>query len=540
LLATGVLLLVGFGGSARAGRAIIAPCEDRTGTALGRRATATLHRELRSLGVSFLRQGPQWQKASFRCSLRQPARVRKISRKYRLSGLIRSVAWKNKRGYTLVFLLVDPDGKVSIRSKMRLKKAHAPKKRILQVAKAMAGKLRAKAPRPETAKKIQTLGKAPAGSRAHVQTSVPDRIVPDRILPGDQILLQPEKQKLGDKLSAEVTMRTMVSDNVFLNRKSSGDIVMRPAAKLAVDFGQMWSAGYSGEVNIYQQRDELLSSWHEVYLFVNPAWGEHRENQLVVESSFGMLKNQREFSPFDYLQGKGSIRLNFSPWRWLSWGVWGTGAYRFFDYDRSSCSIDSWAGGWLSLALGSKTRLAPRAKYGFRHYTQPETSISQDQQYELGLQFTQALWPWAGMRLDYAYVSALGNSGMIEHMVTQQQASYLGWDFLFSGHQARLDIKQILGKHVSLGSGLSFSERKYAGWPAYDDLGTALEKNRRDLVLSAAGNLGLVWKFARGQRGSPAHQIGASFEYRYIRQWSNSQWFDTVAHAGSVALWASW
>ena len=88
---------------------------------------------------------------------------------------LRSVAWKNKRGYTLLFLLVDPNGKVSMRRKIRLRKARTPKKRILRVAKAMASKLRARptelqnlivansaatrpAPAPKIAKKSQALG----------------------------------------------------------------------------------------------------------------------------------------------------------------------------------------------------------------------------------------------------------------------------------------------------------------------------------------------------------------------------------------------
>lgn len=349
-------------------------------------------------------------------------------------------------------------------------------------------------------------------------------------------------QPAAGRVVADVELGSMVTSNVFLDGSERWDLALRPAAELGLDFAGFWSLGYAGELSAYLQHADLFSHWHQLYLFANPSWGERGENELVVEAAVDTLRNTEVFSTLNHVRPRLLARLAMEPLEWLRWQVGTSAAYRWFYDDPGSDSLDAWLFGEVGLALPTRTTFIPQLRYGFRYYPRPDTSVSDDavdQQIEAGLVVGQGLWERAGLQLAYTYRQAVGESGLLLRKLTDEQFAYLGEEFFYTGHRGTLGLKQLLGESWTVEAGVSLEDRRYGGWEALDARGAALGEDRHDLRLMPRGALrfGLV----PGDEASawmPAG--GADLEYLYLRQWSNTDWYDTQAHVVSLRLWASW
>ncbi|MBN2362452.1 MAG: hypothetical protein JXR83_23570 [Deltaproteobacteria bacterium] len=340
---------------------------------------------------------------------------------------------------------------------------------------------------------------------------------------------------------ADLELASAFTSNVYLDRSQEWDIALRPAATLGLDFADCWSVGYSGDVNAYLLHSDLLSSFHELFLFANPAWGETGGNELAVEAALETLRNSDTYDALNYLRPVARARLAMEPLAWLRWQVAAEGAYRWFYDDPPSDALDTWLRGQLAFALPTHTALMPALGYGFRYYPRQSAASgdSVDQQVDVGLHVGQGLWDTAGLQLDYGYRFAIGTSALLVNKITESQFAYVGEEFFFSGHRAAAEIKQLFDFGLSLDAALLLEERAYSGWPALDASGAQLGVDRHDWRLTPRGRVGYAWSPAAD---APALQpaFGALLEYALVRQWSNSEWYDTLAHSVALQLWINW
>jgi len=345
------------------------------------------------------------------------------------------------------------------------------------------------------------------------------------------------------EVTAELDLQSLFLSNVFLDSSSEWDLALRPSAELGLDFAEYWSAGYAGELNAYTRHAELLSHWHQVFLYANPAWGDDAENELALELSLDTLRNEATYAALNNLRPRLLARLALAPYDWLSWRLELDVTYRWFYDDRPSDSLDAWIAGRIGFTLPSRTTLIPRVAYGYRHYPRQDTSVThdvQDQQLELGLRIGQALWKAAGLQLDYLYRLAIGESGLLLRKLTLDQFSYLGESFLFSGHQARIGLKQLLGQHWKISAWLRYQQRSFAGWQVIDETDfTLLDEQREDHRLTPGLRVSFAW-WPGDEASAAVPEIELALEYRYTRQWSNQGWYDTRGHVGGLSLWLGW
>jgi hypothetical protein len=340
-------------------------------------------------------------------------------------------------------------------------------------------------------------------------------------------------------LVAQLDIHTLASSNVFLDKSEEWDLVLRPSAELGVDFARYWSVGYNGVLNAYALHADLLSHWHEAYLFLNPAWGPDGENEAVVEVSLQTLRNQEAYQELNLLQPTLTAKLIMEPLNWFRWKISATGSYRYFYDDKPSDSLDAWARGELSFTLPTRTTLSPRVSYGYRHYMNagPDGN-AQDQQITIGMHASQSLSRTAGLQLDYVYLYAFGDSGILSRKLTLDQFTYLGEEFLYSGHRAEAGFKQLLGKSSMVWLGLRLEQRDYAGWPAIDSEGRLSGENRSDLRL--VPRVAFEYNWWPGEKPCCVPDLKVGLEYRLMRNWSNHDWYDTTAHLAGISVWGSW
>jgi hypothetical protein len=342
-----------------------------------------------------------------------------------------------------------------------------------------------------------------------------------------------------DGLQVSGGVGSWATDNVYLDRSKEWDLVIRPSADLDVDFAEIWSSGYSGELNVYTQHGDLLSHWHQLYLFVNPAWGAESENEFTLEASAETLRNQTQYAANNLLKPALLARLVMEPTYWFRWKMSSTIAYEWLYDDRLSSSLDLWVNGEVSFTLPSRSTLSPRAAYGFRYYPNQEravTSDTQDHQTEVGIHYSQELWKSAGLQLDYAHIFVIGDSGLLLRKLTQTQFSYLDQGFLYSGNIALLGIKQLLGESWSIEVSTRLKEIVFAGWNAVDASGALTGEDRRDIRLTPAAGLSYLWSGQENEKGDAPAQVRVSAEYSFTKQWSNSDWYDTSAHVVALNL----
>jgi len=338
---------------------------------------------------------------------------------------------------------------------------------------------------------------------------------------------------------ANLDVRTLASSNVFLDKSDEWDLLLRPSAELGVDFSRYWSAGYTGELNAYTNHQDLLSHRHEVYLFLNPAWGRDGENELALEASVQTLRNQDTYQDLNLLLPTLTAKLAMEPRRWLRWKVSARAAYRYFYDDKPSDSLDVWARAELNFTLPTRTTLSPRGSYGYRRYLHPgRDADTQDQQIILGLHVSQSLSKTSGLQFDYTYQYAVDDSGVLSRKLTMDQFTYLGEEFLYSGHRAVVGFKQLLGKSSAFWLGLRFEQREYAGWEAIDSSGRLTGESRSDWRLKPRVAFEYNWWPKNKPNGVP--DVRVSLEYLFLRQWSNNDWYDTAGHVAGVSVWGSW
>jgi hypothetical protein len=342
---------------------------------------------------------------------------------------------------------------------------------------------------------------------------------------------------------AEGGVNAWATDNVFLDQSREWDLVLRPSAELAVDFADIYSAGYLGELNAYTQHGELFSHWHQLFFFLNPAWGQEGEHEFILELSVETLRNQMEYSANNLVRPVLFARLSMEPKSWFRWSLATKAAWGWFYDDKPSSSLDFWGNAEVSFTLPSRTTFSPRAAFGYRYYPEQDKAAvddDRDQQIEVGTHFSQALWENGGLQLDYAYIWAIGNSGLLLRKLTQAQFSYLDQGFLYSGNQAMAGFKQLLGESWTLEVAARFKEYQFAGWQVLDASGAPTGEDRHDFRLTPAIGLSYFWTSERDDQDSAGAQVQVSLEYSFTKQWSNSDWFDAYAHTVSVAVRGSY
>ncbi|MBN1653937.1 MAG: hypothetical protein JXA30_09190 [Deltaproteobacteria bacterium] len=342
-----------------------------------------------------------------------------------------------------------------------------------------------------------------------------------------------------DGFRAQAGETTWVTDNVFLDRSLEWDLVLRPMAELAVDFADFYTAGYSGELNVYTQHEELLSHWHQLYLFLNPAWGPEGEHEFSLELSVQTLRNQSEYSANNLVRPVLFARLSMEPESWFRWTVGAKAAYGWCYDDQPSNTMDFWGNAEVSFTLPSWSTLSPRAAFGYRYYPDQDLAAAaddQDQQLEIGAHFSQALWENAGLQLDYAYAYAVGESGLLLRKLTQEQFSYLDQGFLYSGNQAMVGLKQLLGEDWVCEIAARFKEYQFAGWRALDASGVPTGEERHDLRLSPVVSLSYFWDIGQTDQGDASVQLQFSLEYSFTKQWSNTDLYDVSAHSVGASI----
>ena len=343
-------------------------------------------------------------------------------------------------------------------------------------------------------------------------------------------------------VKADLQLSSSATSNIYMDQSQEWDIAARPAAELALEFLDFCAVGYTGDVNAYVLHPDLLSHFHQVYLVANPAWGSDRENELVVEASVETLRNLDAYALLNYVRPVLQTRLAMEPLPWLRWQVAADGGYRWYYDDIASDSVDAWLRGQLTFMLPTHTAVIPGASYGFRYYPRQDTTVTSDvvdQQVEVGVHLGQGLWDLAGLQLDYGYRYAIGASGLLLRKFTESQFAYIGEEFFFSGHRAAVEFTQLFEFGLQLNAVVRFEQRAYIGWPALDATGAVLGIDRRDYRLVPAAAIAYSWTPAEeDSRWIPA--AGARLEYAFVRQWSNSVWYDTFAHTVALQMWANW
>jgi hypothetical protein len=341
---------------------------------------------------------------------------------------------------------------------------------------------------------------------------------------------------------AEGGANTSFTNNVFLDQSKEWDLVLHTPAEVGLDFANIYSAGYSVELNAYGRHTALLSHLHQLYLLANPAWGAEEEHELTVEFSVETLRNQSEYLSNNLLRPILFARLEMEPKRWLRFSLSSKLLYAWYYDDQPSSSFDFWGYADVSFTLPSRTTLSPRISYGYRYYPKQDLAVTldtRDQQFELGIHSSQALWETTGLQADYIYIWALGNSGLLLRKITQDQFSYLDQGFLYSGSQAMIGIKQLLGESFTLEFTVRFKEHRFAGWKVLDASGAPTNDDRRDLQLSPALGLSYVWPAEGDEEDAAAFHLRVGLEYSFTKQWSNSDWYDASAHSFGFTIHGS-
>jgi hypothetical protein len=460
-------------------------------------------------------------------ALRRDA-IRKLAGPLGLSGVVTSAVQRSGRRYLFTFRLYDSEGKLRIKRVFRSKRPRLSSRQIWRMARQMANKLGA--------------GASPlVGQRLHSRSLTLEE--PPTVTDGlDQNGLA-QGSKPGSKLASEVDLVSFYTSNLFMDRSEQYDFALKPSIDIVYDFSANWAVGYSGELNTYIRHEALLSHWHQLNLLANPVWGENGQNEFFSEFSLGTLRNQDQHEELNHLQPSWQLRLSMQPAEWFRWQLEASFVGRWFYDDESSNSIDAWAGGSFTLTLPSRTTISPRASYGYRHYLKQIESLTEDdfdQQVEFGIHISQGLWKRAGLQFDYAYLWAIDDSRQVQRMFTQAQSTYLGGDFLWSGHRAEVGFKHLLGGRADIGFKIALNERAYAGWPALDAESKSKGVTRHDYVLVPKVFFNYVWRKETADQDPLVPDIGIQIEYTLTRQWSNSDLHDTHVQMLALSMWSSW
>jgi hypothetical protein len=302
-----------------------------------------------------------------------------------------------------------------------------------------------------------------------------------------------------------------------------------------MNISEDWTLGYQGRVDIFTRHSDLLSHKHELYLLLNPVWGEQGEDGFFARVSAQTQQNSVDYESVDYFSPGLSVGLDMEPTSWFRWSLSQSIAYRWFYNDWKASALDAWTTGSMTFTAQTRTTISPRLRYGIRYYTGQQrqaTNDSDDQQFEAAAHLSQGLWDQAGLQADYAYIKAFEQSVLVLRNMTSTAFSYIGEDFLFSGHRAELGFKQIFQEGWRFGLSLRYETRAYSGWSVVDANGTLTGEERFDKRLSPSGWVEYTW----WPQDSAISEVRAALEYLYLRQWSNDAWYDTSLHAVMLNL----
>jgi len=338
-----------------------------------------------------------------------------------------------------------------------------------------------------------------------------------------------------------VDVETSHTSNIFLDSSEEWELGLHARGEVGLDLAPYWSLGYAGELSLFSQHGDLDAHFHELYAFMNPAWGEDLPTDLTVELSLATLKNQQAYSDLDYLRPALVVELGIEPERWFRARIAADLSYRWFYGAGETSALDAWTKASVSVNLPSRTTLSVWTRLGARWFVRADdTAIDdQDTQIEVALHLGQGLWSRAGLQLDYVFRRAFGPSGLLLQSLTDEQVNNVGTEFLYSGHRAALGIKQMLSKSAFAQGFLRLESRDYEGWPAYDAAYAPIGDDRRDLRVSPGLRVALTRvPTADSSAAWPRFDIWA--EYRFLAQSSNSSPFDTQAHITFASMRLSW
>jgi hypothetical protein len=533
VLAATTIYLYAPATAARQPSVVLGPCSDKTGSVAGRRLRGQLARALESRHVDLLSYRRYLAAARSKGFTKKNAMGRKAIRRVAgsvgASGVVTCSVRPSGKGTIFTFRLFDSRGKLRLKRNFRRKQPRLSGPLIWRLAGQMAQRLGVR---------LKTRSRSKTRKESLVLEEPPTiREVNDEPAPDQETLAE------STRMTAEVDVVSFYTSNLFLDRSEKYDLAVRPSIELGAEFGDTWSAGYRGELNTYVEHEDLLSHWHQVHLVANPAWGDSDQHDFFSEFSLGTLVNREGHAVLNHVQPSLRTRLSMQPVGWFRWQAEASFSGRWFYDDSPSSSIDARASVALAFTLPSRTTISPRASYGYRHYLEQGETLSgdqSDQQADFGLHLSQGLWNRAGLQLDYSYRMAIGDSRQVQRMFTQAQSTYLGGDFLWSGHQAAVGFKHLIGESADIGFGISFQERAYAGWPALDLDGSSKGYERRDLVLAPRVFFDYVWRQEGSEPNPLLPDIGLRLEYTLTRQWSNSELYDTQVQMVAVSLWHSW
>ena len=338
---------------------------------------------------------------------------------------------------------------------------------------------------------------------------------------------------------AEIGETTAFNSNVYLDDSKEWDIVITPHAALDLELGDIYGAGYAGQVAVYPRHSDLLYHTHSLYFLLNPRFGDEEQHELIVDLTLSTQKNTDDYADVNLFEPTLFLSLDLSPTDRFSWSLSETGSYRLFYDNTTSDSITSWTRGDLTFTAPTRTTFSPRLVFGVRSYPRESGSDTTDHQIHAGARLSQNLTEGVGIRLDYAYIHAFDDSVLVERNLDALTFHYIGEDFLFTGHRAHTGLKVVLQNGFTADAALHFEQKKYNGWPVRDELGAATAKTRSDRVLSP--NLFLSYHITPSEdasKGVPGLNI--SLGYAFVRNWSNDDWYDTSRHLVSLDLTLDW
>jgi hypothetical protein len=341
---------------------------------------------------------------------------------------------------------------------------------------------------------------------------------------------------------SDVEIGSFYTSNVYLNSLEEWDLAIAPKLGIGLDFQDYWSIGYHGGLDAFVKHRDLFFHKHELYFVANPTWGVEDENEMAARLSLKTQRNTETYSSINFVEPALDFLLAMEPVQWFRWSISQTFFYRLFYNDVASDSFDSWTSGSMTFTAPSRTTVSPRLAFGARFYPRQDTSVTDDtsdQQIEAGLHLSQGLWESGGLQADWAYLHSIGASGLIQQKLTDVEFSYIGEEFLFSGHQAELGFKQIFENGWSFGFGAKYEFRTYGGWWVLDENGDPTDVERQDQRLEPAGWLEYSW-LPGEHASSAAPSFKTSLEYSYLRQWSNDEWYDTDRNLVELSFELGW
>lgn len=341
----------------------------------------------------------------------------------------------------------------------------------------------------------------------------------------------------------EPNIDSFATNNVYLNAdEEQWDVAFRPRLDTGIDFGDYWTAGYGGQADLYTKHADLNMHKHEVFLFANPAWGDEGQHEFFAKLSGFTQQNSSEYTNINYLRPLLELRLEMEPEYFFRWALSQSVAYRWFYEDETTTSVDAWTFASTTFTAETQTTVSPRIGFGVRYYTdqaQQGSRDTSDQQIEAGIHLSQSLWERGGLQVDYAYLHAFEDSSLIVRKFNTAEFSYIGEDFLYTGHTAYLGMKQLFQNGFRFGIGLRFEMKTYGGWTVIAADETQTQNDRQDKRLSPDCWLEYdYWPDDNDPATVP--EFKASIGYSYLRQWSNDDFYDTDQHIVRINLGLAW